>query len=55
MKKLFLSLTFLMTIFFGFAQHDQKIYFLVRADDMGSFHAANIGCIQSYHEGLFGR
>ena len=52
MKKLFLSLTFLMTIFFGFAQHDQKIYLLVRADDMGSFHAANIGCIQSYQVGI---
>lgn len=52
MKKVFLSLIFLGTIFFGFAQQDQKIYLLVRADDMGSFHAANVGCIQSYHEGI---
>lgn len=52
MKKVFLSLIFLGTIFLGFAQQDQKIYLLVRADDMGSFHAANVGCIQSYREGI---
>ncbi|MCW1735468.1 polysaccharide deacetylase family protein [Anaerorudis cellulosivorans] len=52
MKKVFLSLIFLGIIFFGFAQQDQKICLLVRADDMGSFHAANVGCIQSYHEGI---
>lgn len=52
MKKIFLSLIFLGTIFFGFAQRNQKIYLLVRADDMGSFHEANVACIQSYHAGI---
>ncbi len=38
-----------------FAQHqkgDDKIYLLVRADDIASFHDANIACIKSAKEGI---
>lgn len=35
-----------------FAQNDNEIRLLVRADDIGSFHAANIGCIDSYRNGI---
>lgn len=31
---------------------DGKIRLLVRADDIGSFHAANLGCTTSYSEGI---
>jgi predicted glycoside hydrolase/deacetylase ChbG (UPF0249 family) len=34
-----------------FAQKDE-IYLLVRADDIGSFHAANVACIESYQNGI---
>lgn len=35
------------------AQESQKeIYLIVRADDIGSSHAANLACIQSYREGI---
>ncbi len=33
-------------------QPDKEIRLLVRGDDIGSFHAANIGCIKSYKEGI---
>lgn len=35
-----------------FAQTDNDIYLLVRADDIGSFHAANEACILSYQNGI---
>lgn len=35
-----------------FSQSDTSIYLLVRADDIGSFHAANLGCIESYQNGI---
>ena len=31
---------------------DNSIYLLIRADDIGSSHAANIGCIESYQNGI---
>jgi len=34
-----------------FAQTDE-IQLLVRADDIGSFHAANVACIESYQNGI---
>jgi predicted glycoside hydrolase/deacetylase ChbG (UPF0249 family) len=34
-----------------FAQPDD-IYLLIRADDIGSFHAANVACIESYQTGI---
>jgi predicted glycoside hydrolase/deacetylase ChbG (UPF0249 family) len=39
----------------SFAQEkatDQNIYLLIRGDDIGSSHAANIGCIESYKNGI---
>jgi len=36
----------------GTAQNDNTISLLVRADDIGSFHAANVGCIESYQNGI---
>ncbi len=33
-------------------QNDDGIYLLVRGDDIGSFHAANVGCIESYKNGI---
>lgn len=33
-------------------QPDKEIRLLIRGDDIGSFHAANIACITSYKEGI---
>lgn len=45
---------FLFAIFFQFlaAQPNNEIRLLIRADDIGSFHAANLGCIDSYKNGI---
>ena len=47
-------LLFVLCIFpnFIFSQNNNTIYLLVRADDIGSFHAANLGCIESYQNGI---
>jgi len=50
MKLLFPSVLLLLSIAL-FAQKDE-IYLLVRADDIGSFHAANVACIESYQNGI---
>jgi len=34
------------------AEADSAIKLIVRADDIGSSHAANLACIQSYREGI---
>lgn len=34
------------------AQGDKAIHLVVRADDIGSCHTANLACIQSYREGI---
>lgn len=34
------------------AQEQQPIRLIIRGDDIGSSHAANLGCIQSYREGI---
>lgn len=31
---------------------DEEIYLIIRADDIGSSHAANLACIRSYREGI---
>ncbi len=36
----------------GTAQNENTIQLLIRADDIGSFHAANVGCIESYQNGI---
>lgn len=35
-----------------FAQTENEISLLIRADDIGSFHAANVACIESYKNGI---
>jgi predicted glycoside hydrolase/deacetylase ChbG (UPF0249 family) len=52
MKKI--ALTFL-KVFLSmslFSQSDNTVQLLVRADDIGSFHVANVGCIESYQNGI---
>jgi predicted glycoside hydrolase/deacetylase ChbG (UPF0249 family) len=47
-------LIFLATVS-GFSQKfnpEQEVYLLVRGDDIGSSHAANLGCIESYQNGI---
>ncbi len=39
-------------LLFGLAGADDNIYLIVRADDIGSSHAANIACIRSYTGGI---
>lgn len=46
----FLLVFLISTALFG--QKDNTIYLLVRADDIGSFHAANLGCVESYKNGI---
>ena len=36
----------------GIFGQNSEIYLLVRADDIGSFHAANVACIESYQNGI---
>jgi len=52
MRKFILFIFFVMTAFSISAQYDNTIFLLVRADDIGSFHAANVGCIESYQNGI---
>ncbi len=52
MRKFILFIFFVMTAFSISAQYDNTISLLVRADDIGSFHAANVGCIESYQNGI---
>lgn len=51
MKKSFLSICLYFIIMNLFAQ-TEDIYLLIRADDIGSFHAANAACIESYKNGI---
>lgn len=51
MKPLFNFLFVLFSITL-FAQPNNEIQLLVRADDIGSFHAANVACIESYKNGI---
>lgn len=54
MKHLLITIT-LVTIVFsaGWSQlHTDEIRLIIRGDDIGSAHAANIACIRSYQEGI---
>lgn len=50
MKALFFSI--FMFIASGLVAQNNEIQLLVRADDIGSFHAANVACIESYQNGI---
>lgn len=55
MAKLVSVLALLFVSFFSFSQENNpagEILLLVRADDIGSFHAANVACIESYQNGI---
>ena len=52
MQKVILFILTVMSTFFLSGQNENTIYLLVRADDIGSFHAANVGCIESYQNGI---
>ncbi len=45
----FLLILFSMSLF---AQNDDDIVLLLRIDDIGSFHAANLACIETYQNGI---
>jgi len=47
-----LILIFATSVFAQNEKNDGKIYLLVRADDIASFHDANIACIRSAKEGI---
>lgn len=55
MSKLISVLALLFMTYSVFSQKDNpsgEIQLLIRADDIGSFHAANVACIQSYQNGI---
>ena len=52
MKKSIIPVLLIVLTFHLFAQADKNIYLLVRADDIGSFHSANVACIESYQNGI---
>lgn len=50
MKKFALALVLIAFVLGSFAQ--DEINLIIRGDDIGSSHAANIGCIESYTDGI---
>ncbi|NOR75531.1 MAG: ChbG/HpnK family deacetylase, partial [Draconibacterium sp.] len=52
MKKAISVFIFLIVTTLLFAQNNNEIYLIIRSDDIGSFHAANVGCIESYQNGI---
>ena len=57
MTRTFFSLfcILLVTVPVGFSQKfdtENEVYLLVRGDDIGSSHAANVGCIESFRNGI---
>ena len=52
MKKYISGIILLLFSTLLYAQKSDEIYLIVRGDDIGSAHAANIGCIESYRDGI---
>jgi len=52
MKPFFLTLVLCLTMPFLKGQSGEEIRLIVRGDDIGSTHAANLGCIKSYRDGI---
>jgi predicted glycoside hydrolase/deacetylase ChbG (UPF0249 family) len=52
MKRLILVIICFVTLLRLNAQTDSSIFLLVRGDDIGSSHAANMACIESYRNGI---
>lgn len=51
MKTLFLIFSMLLFTN-GIIAQNNEIYLLIRADDIGSFHSANVACLESYQNGI---
>ena len=51
-RKILLFLSVALLPFTINCQNDSKIRLLVRGDDIGSFHSANLACIKSYTHGI---
>jgi len=52
MKTLKLLLLLCLAALFTECRSQEEIRLIIRGDDIGSTHAANLGCIQSYREGI---
>ena len=52
MKLLSLSFIIFLALFSANCQSQDEIRLIIRGDDIGSTHAANLGCIKSYQEGI---
>lgn len=52
MKRRIVMFVLLMMCSLVFAESQDEIYLIVRADDIGSSHAANVACIRSYQDGI---
>ena len=52
MKHVILSLIFSLTLGCLSGQSKEEIRLIIRADDIGSTHGSNLGCIKSYQEGI---
>ncbi len=54
-RNILLAFFILLTTLTGITQKfnpEKEVYLLVRGDDIGSSHAANVGCIESYQNGI---
>lgn len=47
-----IALMFMLSAMVFSAPPDEAVYLIVRADDIGSSHAANVACIESYQNGI---
>ena len=53
MKKLFsYTLLYIAFTFYAMGQENKDVNLIIRGDDIGSSHAANLGCIKSYRDGI---
>lgn len=52
MRTISLALLFCLTLICVDCRSQDEIRLIVRGDDIGSTHAANLGCIKSYREGI---
>lgn len=52
MKNFVVSIIICFISLSSFSQNNDEIYLLIRTDDIGSFHAANLACIETYQNGI---
>jgi len=51
-SKIILLIVFILLLIANGFSKDKDIYLIIRSDDIGSSHAANIGCIKAFDEGI---